>query len=1085
MSQRSAAFLATRLLPVIEASAARHHIVAVGWEPLAEALGPLLDALLPDRVCRFLPAWDCVPYDRASPSAEIMGQRMRAVRVLGAADKGVLVTTPEALIQRLPLDRAVSRPIAIKAGHALAVGVLEAELLRLGYVRAVDVEDVGQFALRGEVLDVFPAGPTPVRIDLEDGRATSIHRFDPSSQRRRGAALDAVTLGPVSEVLAGQGSAPVARFAGMEHWLPALSPKRLGTLFDLLPQAAILAEPGTDERLVLLRKQVEDAHGARRAVERSADDSVRHVLDPDRMYLNQRQWGAAFDGRALPFPDLVGESAVPRFFREPHPARAFRAFVTAQRDAGRRVVLAAGGARALATLVTQADHATGQDTRVLTSWHDVRDAGPDRTMALPLPVETGFVDEAGMVALVAAADLLGPSTGGRRHHMPVPWHGADGAFALEDAVIHMDHGMGVLKGLERFTTADGAATEIARLDFAKGADLLAPVDDLHRVWRYGAGDSVTLDRLDGTAWEKKRGKIRAEIDAAATHLVSVARRRQTVQALRLVPEAGPFGRFCEGFAFALTPDQDHAVRDVLADLRSGRAMDRLVVGDVGFGKTEVALRAAAAVVLAGRQVAVIAPTTVLARQHVDTFRKRFESLGIEVGHISRLVSPAEGQAVRAGLAAGRVRVVVGTHALVGESVDIPELGLLIVDEEQRFGAEDKHRLRALGEAVHTLTLSATPIPRTLQAALVGLQELSVIQTAPARRRPIRTLVEPFDLSSACTALRLEHARGGQSFVVVPRIEDLERFAGVLAKAAPDLAIVMAHGGLDPHETDDVMVDFAAGRGDVLVATAIIESGLDVPRANTMLVIDADRFGLGQLHQLRGRVGRGRQQGVCYLLTDPERPVGEAGRQRLATLVAHNRLGSGFTVSAHDLDSRGGGDMTGDTQSGHLKLIGLGLYQHLLQRALRDARGEPAEDWTPDINTGESGAIPESYIPETVQRLNLYARLARASEAAELDALEEEVEDRFGPPPAALVALIGRARLRCLCRSHAVERVDIGPKAVAFALRDGARFVDLLPHIPAKHRDQVQVKGQRLVVSHDLADPAARLSLAASLLGDRI
>jgi transcription-repair coupling factor (superfamily II helicase) len=467
-------------------------------------------------------------------------------------------------------------------------------------------------------------------------------------------------------------------------------------------------------------------------------------------------------------------------------------------------------------------------------------------------------------------------------------------------------------------------------------------------------------------------------------------------------------------------------------------MDRLVVGDVGFGKTEVALRAAAAAALAGKQVAVVAPTTVLARQHVHTFTRRFADLGVEVAHLSRLVSPAEAKAVKAGLADGSVRVVVGTHALAGERVAFADLGLLIVDEEQRFGATHKQKLRSLGRGVHVLTLTATPIPRTLQTALVGLQDLSTILTAPSRRRPIRTFSVPYDGATVRAALLREKRRGGQSFVVVPRIEDIEPAAAELKKLAPELELLVAHGKLPAREVDETMVDFAEGRGDVLLATSIIESGLDVPRANTMVIRRADLFGLAQLHQLRGRVGRGRVQGVCYLMTEADAAMSEATAKRLGTLEAFDRLGAGMAISAADLDVRGAGDLVGDEQAGHVKLIGLSLYQQILAAALKAARGEPVDEWTTEFQLDAAGSIPASYVPEPEIRLNLYLRAARALTPAEAEALAEEIADRFGPPPEPVANLLALTHARTLARALKVVKVGAGPQAVALTFEPGLR-----------------------------------------------
>lgn len=1083
MSMRSATFLATQLI----GGAVQHRqgaIVVVAGEHKAELLARLLDAMLPDRVCRFLPAWDCLPYDRASPSAEMMGLRMRAIRDVAAAQgRAVVITTPDAALQRLPPVEAAGTTVAIEAGDTLEQAVLEPVLLRMGYVPAEAVDEVGGFAFHGQVVDIFPPGEAPCRITLDGAEVADLHHYDPLTQRRHRAELPKVEIGPVSELVAAEGEV-LGRGLGAEHWLSTAYPA-LGSLLTLMPKAKITIEEPACPLIDSLFDQIQDAYEARLRIDRPREtEGARAPLAPDRLYLTRDEWRKGTGRRLVSFPDGQPSGPVASFFLESKVGRAFRAFLRTEHDAGRRLVLAAAGQRSLAAMVKQAGHAVSGEVTSVKGWSEVVSAPAGAVLAMRLPADHGFVDEPSGITLVTAGDLLGSRVTGA-HHAPgrLPWHGLDGEFAFDDAVVHLDHGMGVLRSLE--TVGEAGALETARFDYAGGADLLSPVDDLSRVWRYSGGQDVALDRLHGEGWAKRRGRILADIGETARELVSIAMRKADAPAPKLVPPPAEFERFCGGFPYPLTPDQGRAISDVLTDLASGRAMDRLVIGDVGFGKTEVALRAAAAAVLAGRQVAVVAPTTVLARQHVQTFRKRFEAIGIEAAQLSRLVADGEAHEVKEGLADGRIRLVVGTHALMGKGIAFADLGLLVVDEEQRFGAADKAKLRALGEAVHSLTLSATPIPRTLQMALVGLQAMSVIATAPARRRPIRTLLAPFDLATVRTALMHEHARGGQSFVVVPRIADLERFAHELGQIVPDLALVMAHGALDGDVVDEVMVAFADGRGgDVLLATSIIESGLDVPRANTMIVLDAGRFGLAQLHQLRGRVGRGRQQGICYLMTDAETPLPETTRRRLASLAAHDRLGSGMAISAADLDARGAGDLTGDSQAGHLKLIGVGLYQHLLGRAVRQARGEVVEDWTPAIHEDEqAGHIPESYIAEPIIRLNTYARLARGVDVDDLDDLEAELEDRFGPPPPEMVQLVARARLRILCHSHAIERVDIGPKAVAFSLRPNVAADDLTGHLPAAERQKLIVKDGRLIYPHQLDDSQARFELAARLLGD--
>jgi transcription-repair coupling factor (superfamily II helicase) len=601
-----------------------------------------------------------------------------------------------------------------------------------------------------------------------------------------------------------------------------------------------------------------------------------------------------------------------------------------------------------------------------------------------------------------------------------------------------------------------------------------PVEEGAKLWRYGADpDAVTLDRLDGSSWEKRRADVDQTLAATARQLIELAREREARTAPVLDPATDRYEKFVSGFPYVETPDQLRAVEAVQADLRSGKPMDRLVVGDVGYGKTEVALRAAAIAALSGKQVAVVAPTTVLVRQHFGEFRRRLGRIGVEVAGLSRLSTAADTKVAKQGLADGSIQVAVGTQMLAGKNVQFADLGLVIIDEEQRFGAADKAKLRALAGGVHVLTLTATPIPRTLQTALVGLQDLSLIATPPARRLPTRTTVSAFAAEPVKAALLRERRRGGQSFVVVPRIEDMAPMAQRLRALVPSLSLREAHGKMPAAELDEAMLAFAAGDGDVLLATNIIEAGLDIPRANTMLVWRADLFGLAQLHQLRGRVGRGKVRGYLMLATEAEAEIAPATLKRLRTLEALDQLGAGFAISARDLDLRGAGELLGEEQAGHMKLIGVGLYQHLLEQAIRTARGEDADAWQAELHLGVGGRIPAAWVPEEDVRANLYVRIARLAGEAEAAVLAAELEDRFGTLPEEASRLLAVAAIRRLARDAQVARIDAGPAAIALTPRSGARI--------SARSHGLEKKDARLLLRRPTEADAGRLEAVRNLL----
>jgi transcription-repair coupling factor (superfamily II helicase) len=1076
--------LALRLLDLAREAGARGVILVASSERRAGALTRILKGLAPDLSMVALPAWDCLPYDRAPPSREVMGRRVVALTCLAEPHGGprIVVATPDALVQRVPAQAVWSgQRMRLTAGGAIAD--IERSLQKQGYVLDERVDEPGEIAIRGQVVDLFPAGgERPVRIEHASGVIAAMRCYDPVSQ---------LTLDDVDEVVvhaaAEYALTPDEEPLDATLWLPPASAV-LETVFDYIPDATLVLDDGAEQRRLAILEQIADAYASRARF--GAGEAGRAFPDPDRFYMSDGDWLEQLARRRVVSVETTsGEDgsswrAVPSFATSAKPVRAFAAFVEGELKAKRRVALAASGDRDFRALSRRAREAIGVQPTAAADWASVMAAKPGAVLALQLDIDGGFIDEDAGVTVVTAVDVLGSRARGsgdprQQTLQEVP---EEAEFGIGDAVIHLDRGMGVLQGLESVETEVSAAVDTIRLAYADDDALMAPVDELDRIWRYGAGDAVALDRLDGEAWPKRRARIEGEIAETAGRLVALTREREARSAPKLIAPSRGYERFVARFPFWETPDQLRAIGDVLADLASGRPMDRLVCGDVGFGKTEVALRAAAAVALAGKQVAIVAPTTVLVRQHLQTFRRRFAGLGVEVGHLSRLVRPAEARAVKAGLTDGTIAIVIGTHALTGQGVALKDLGLVVIDEEQRFGLAHKRKLRDLARDVHVLTLTATPIPRTLQAAMLGLQDLSVIATPPAQRRPIRTVVAPFDEALLRQALVRERRRGGQSFVVCPRIEDIEPLAKRLATLVPELAVLLAHGKMPAAEIDDTMVRFADGDGDVLLATNIIESGLDVPRANTMFVWRADRFGLAQLHQLRGRVGRGRARGICYLITEPEAKIGAATRKRLATLETMDRLGAGFAISARDLDARGAGDLFGEDQAGHVKLIGMGLYRHLLERALRAARGEPPRDeWSPELNLGAGGRMPEDYVPEVEVRINLYARLAKLTGESEIDALGEEIEDRFGVPPEPVRELLALTRLKHLCRRAGIARVDAGPQAIAVTFRAHRSGDAAIGRLIEASDGRLAWRGDRLVYARETSSAEERESVTMKLI----
>lgn len=1010
-------------------------LVIMHTERRAEDLTRALVALGAEEVF-VLPAWDVLPYDRLPPSRDVMGRRMRVLSAV--SPRSIVVTAPAAVLPRLPPEQASRVERRIRIGDPLDVSDLLQWALAAGYGQDDRVDEPGEIACLGEVVDIYPAGMDgPVRLHLEpDGRVGDIRPYDPVSQRslapELAGSVDPLILAPASEQVAlhlmGEaGESGPTGPASEELSKPGGGPLdleshygTLDTLIDRLAGRPVFVEAGALDKAERRLAQVQEAFEASLAF----SDETR-PSPPAAVYVDGATLGRVRDARLLSGSDWT---ALPRFaVGGRRPAAAVGDYVGERLNAGWQVAIC-GLDHELRVIQRRLGRRLAAKPEAVDTLAEAMESKGRGLVRCVADLEAGFEDSSGRVAVLSASDILGGRTAG-------PEQASVGRLEEPelrpgDVVIHEDHGLGVLEGLERVATGD-TEREVLRLSYRENAHLLVPIEDFGKIWRYGAEPaSVSLDRLNGKSWPKRRADISAQIDGVAQRLVEMARERDSVVVEPIQPPGKDMQRFAEGFAYPETPDQTLAITAVLEDLASGRPMNRLVCGDVGFGKTEVALRAAAAAVFAGRQVVVAAPTTVLAGQHFETFTRRFRPFGVEVALLSRVSAPDELRQARAGAADGRVRVVVGTHAVASDLV-LAEPGLVVIDEEHRFGAELKDALSAL--APHRLVMTATPIPRTLQGALVGVQDVSVIATPPARRRPVRTVLVPFDGGSVRTALLRERQRAGQSFVVVPRVEDIEPTRQRLETLVPELRVSEVHGRVSADTIDDVLLRFARGEGDVLLATNIIENGLDVPRANTMLILSPERFGLAQLHQLRGRVGRGARQGVTYLLTDPDDPIPETAQARLATLTALDRLGAGFAISARDLDLRGGGDLTGEEQAGHVRLIGASLYQDVLARATRRARAE-TEPQSGTVALGlEGGGLPEAYIPDATVRLNLYSRLVRAGDVDDVDALHEEILDRFGPLPELAEILLTQVRLAVLARAAGVVQLTSGPKATAFTL----------------------------------------------------
>lgn len=1036
------------------------------------------------------PAWDSLPYDRVSPNAEISARRMSALHDLLQPFDGprVVLSTANAAIQRVPDRQSVAgRVWAAAAGNVVPMEQLVRWLEANAFDRTATVREVGEYAVRGGIVDLWAPGTLqPIRLDFFGDTLETIRPFDPASQRTSGQAprLDLV---PASEAVLTEetvsrfrqnyrdafgaviGGDPLyeavsegRRFAGMEHWLPFFY-ERLETLFDYLPAAPLVIDHLVEEAIGDRLEQVRDHYQARReAVEKGLATGAAPYkpIPPDALYLTPEAWRAAVADRPhawlTPFARPEGErpavdlgGRVGRSFAAERAAGdvnvfdALVAHIAALKKSGRKVVLASWseGARDRLGQVLSDHGLTG--LKPVESWQDLEELPKEATGVAVLPLESGF--ETPDLAVIGDQDVLGDRlvSAARRRRRAVDALTEATSLSAGDLVVHIDYGIGRFLGLKTVETA-GAPHDYLEIQYGGEGNnrVLLPVENIDLLTRYGSeGAEVELDRLGGVAWQNRKARLKKRIREIADALIKTAAARLLKKAPELPPPAGLYDEFSARFPYEETDDQMAAIDATIDDLVAGRPMDRLVCGDVGFGKTEVALRAAFVTAMNGRQVAVVVPTTLLARQHFKTFSDRFRGMPLEIGQASRLVGAAELARVKKGIAEGTIDIVIGTHALLGKAIEFKDLGLLIVDEEQHFGVKHKERLKELRSSVHVLTLTATPIPRTLQLALTGVRDLSMIATPPIDRLAVRTFISPFDPLTIREALLRERLRGGQSFYVVPRISDLAEIKEFLDANVPEAKVAVAHGQMPAGELDAVMNAFYDGQYDILLSTTIIESGLDIPSANTLIVHRADMFGLAQLYQLRGRIGRSKLRAYALFTVPPKKTLTDTAERRLKVLQSLDTLGAGFQLASHDLDIRGAGNLLGEEQSGHIKEVGFELYQQMLEEAVASLKAGGAEEgperWSPQITIGMPVMIPEGYVPDLQLRMSLYRRLAELDDAAEIDAFGAELIDRFGPLPDEVDALLKVVYVKSLCRRANVEKVDAGPKGATFAFRDNS------------------------------------------------
>jgi len=1029
------------------------------------------------------PDYETLPYDQFSPHPDIISQRLRALARLPSLTRGLVLTDLATSLQRLPpRDFVDGHALSLQVGEDLDLEPFRVRLAAAGYASVPQVGAPGEFAIRGSLFDVFPMGADePLRIDLLDRQIDSIRRFDPDTQRSS-ARLERVELLPAREFSlapesirdfrrrfrtrfegdltrmptyrdVGDGLAP----AGIEYYLPLFF-EQTASLFDYLPHGAVVA---------LHADHASDLAASWREVEARYEElryDIEHpVLQPGEIFLRPEEWasraashprillGAPADGETDAAAGTVdlGSAPAPAFQLDARREESVRRFAEHLASHSGRALIAAEspGRREMLLELLRAYHV---EPRATGGWAEFETA--DVPLAITVaPLASGFVLTDPAITVYAEEQLFGERARQERRRRRSDRDPARIIQQLTDLrpgapVVHEDYGVGRYLGL---TTMDagGMAAEFLVLEYADGDKLYVPVQALERISRYtGApAESAPLHKLGGDQWSKARARAAARIRDAAAELLDVYSRRAARPGHSFGVDEQQLHAFEAGFPFEETADQAAAIEQVIGDLRAPQPMDRVVCGDVGFGKTEVALRAAFVAVQGGKQVAVLVPTTLLAQQHYQTFADRFADWPIKVELLSRFRADAQARATLAGLAGGQVDIVIGTHRLLQPGVRFKDLGLLIIDEEHRFGVRDKERLKALRAEVDVLTLTATPIPRTLNMALGGLRDLSLISTPPAARLSIKTFVTEWNAQVVREACLRELRRGGQIYFVHNSVETIDSMAAQLAELVPEARIAIGHGQMRERDLEQVMLDFYHRRANLLLCTTIIESGIDVPTANTIVIDRADRFGLAQLHQLRGRVGRSHHQAYAYLVTPPRNSMTADAARRLEAIESLEDLGAGFVLATHDLEIRGAGELLGEGQSGQIQEIGFALYMELLERAVSALRAGRAPELErplhhgPEIDLHVPSLLPEAYLPDVHARLVLYKRISSVSTEAELEDLQAETVDRFGVLPEPARNLFRIARLRVAAARLDVERLDVAPAGGSVTLADSTRI----------------------------------------------
>lgn len=1048
------------------------HCHVVGGETQLYFLKETISLIDPTIKIIAFPEWDTVPYDRVGVKADIRSARIKALVELIEQEnnqKTLILTTVAALMQKVPEKTFFENSVlSLEEGTQISFKELQEFLTKNSYKNVNTVMEPGEFAIRGGLVDIFPTGELhPIRIDFFGDEVDSLKTFDETTQRTL-KTIDKIKIIPVTEFRLTKESISLFRtkyrelfnvgsndyfyenvtngiaVEGLEHFLP-LFHKKLVPILNYMENASISLDFQTEKRMDNREEQIEEYYNARCEAlnEPEGFSSQKYFPIPkESLFISRENIHNLLNQYEVytfsPFVEPNAKDIKVRKGRDfvdvrlQNPNMVFECVANYVKTISKKVVFSAATFGSLER-ITGLLREKGLTIKLAETWQEVKSHKKSPSIIVA-PFVNGFENKDFL--LITETDILGEKIIRKVSvAKSVNFITDVSSLNINDLVVHNQHGIGRFEGLFPLEISN-AIHDCICLVYEGGDKLFIPVENIDVLSRYGSQEAA-LDHLGSLAFQNRKNKVKKDLFIMAEKLIQTASLRALNKSEKILPPHGYYQEFCARFPYTETEDQLRTIQEIEADLSSGKPMDRLVCGDVGFGKTEIALRSAFLTALAGKQVAIVVPTTLLAMQHTATFETRFKGFPVKIASLSRLTSAKKVEEIHEALKKGLIDIVIGTHSVLSKSIQFKNLGLVIVDEEQHFGVAHKERLKELQKGVHVLTLTATPIPRTLQLSLSGVRSLSIIATPPIDRLAVKTFVTPFDPVIIKEAILREFFRGGQVFFVCPRISDMQEVEAIIKKLVPEIRLVKAHGQMPSTQLERIMTDFAAKKYDLLVATSIVESGLDIPSVNTIIIYRADMFGLSALYQMRGRVGRGKLRAYAYLTTPPYQKLSQTAQKRLSVMQSLDSLGAGFTLASHDLDIRGAGNLLGDEQSGHIREVGISLYQKMLADAIRKLKNnketeEQEEDFSPQISIGFPVLIPQDYIHDLDVRMELYHRAANLETEADIESFKAELIDRFGKYPNEVNNLFITLQLKILAKKAHIERVDVGPKGASIA-----------------------------------------------------